>query len=550
MADIDKGLLLRLEATTLLLTKQLREASGEVQQFADKSNRAITVSSAQQQNAVKNLGFQFNDFLVQVQGGTPILRAFAQQSGQAAGALADMGGKAGVAGRFFSGILGGSILSVGTILASYILTMDDANEALDLAKVGSTGLSEAQSALGDMFDLVSGKLKNQNELLRANAQLTALNLRSEAGAAKASSGKALGNAGELSAFPFFYKPGSNADQFAVIDAFQKKLITAREALSRLSTVSDKGLKVSNRELQQAIIDSLAAVEKEKIADLIDQSLDSGKLAPGLRREGRERKGRKPSDADTFARSMGFADNKAYQAWLDSGKQALDDADRARNPFPAVRAGSDKFEANLSGALGKAREQLVGLKVEMVDVSTATTRLFEALSYEAEHINEAFAQIEADGLRSLEDGLTDVIAGTVSVADAFSSMANQIIADLIRIAVRQAIIKPLASAFGFGIPGFADGGDPPVGMPFLVGEHGPEIMMTKGPTTVIPNHEIGRFGGGRSLTVHVDARGASDPAMVKRMVEQGIMAAAPALISAAESRTKIGLSRPRLPGALG
>src|SRR3546814_17088670 len=43
------------------------------------------------------------------------------------------------------------------------------------------------------------------------------------------------------------------------------------------------------------------------------------------------------------------------------------------------------------------------------------------------------------------------------------VANQIIADLLRIAIRQAIIKPLAGALGLGfadggeIPGFASGG---------------------------------------------------------------------------------------------
>src|SRR3546814_7359773 len=54
-------------------------------------------------------------------------------------------------------------------------------------------------------------------------------------------------------------------------------------------------------------------------------------------------------------------------------------------------------------------------------------------------------------------------GAESLGAAFKNVANQIIADLLRIAIRQAIIKPLAGALGLGfadggeIPGFASGG---------------------------------------------------------------------------------------------
>jgi len=556
MAEIDKGLVLRLEATTLLLSKQLQAASGEVEQFATKSTRAITVSSAQQQNAVKNLGFQFNDFLVQVQGGTPVLRAFAQQSGQAAGALADMGGKAGVAGRFFSGILGGSILSVGTILASYLLTMDDTNEALDLAKVGSNGLADAQSVLGDVFDLTSGKIKSQNELLIANARLTALNLRKEASQSRLSSTKAFGNAGEISAFPFFYTPGSNAQQFSVIDAFRNGKLPAGDALKQLAGLPDRGLKVSNTDLQQAIIDSLAASEKDKIANLIEQSLDSGTLAPGLRRPGRTPRDKKTSDADAFAQSMGFASAKAYQDAIQRARDEMEARDLTLNPFAAVTSGSRKFEQEIGETVSKAREGLMGLSVATVDVTTATMDLFKELEREGDNVDQALNDIAAGGLESLGDGIADAIMGAQSLGEAFSNVANQIIADLVRIAVRQALIKPLAGAIGgvgfSSILGFADGGDPPVGQPFLVGERGPEIMRTKVPTTVIPNHKIGRFmgDGGSPISISIDARGASDPAMVRREAEQAIWNAAPLIVAAARGQTMADLSRPMLPSSAG
>lgn len=84
------------------------------------------------------------------------------------------------------------------------------------------------------------------------------------------------------------------------------------------------------------------------------------------------------------------------------------------------------------------------------------------------INESIEQIKVDGLKGLEDGLVGVLDGTKSVSAAFRDMAQSIIADLARIAIQQAIIKPLANAlFGGGsggglggLFGFADGGKVP------------------------------------------------------------------------------------------
>jgi len=80
----------------------------------------------------------------------------------------------------------------------------------------------------------------------------------------------------------------------------------------------------------------------------------------------------------------------------------------------------------------------------------------------------------------------------------------------------------------GLLGFADGGNPPVGVPSIVGERGPEIIVPRMPTTVIPNHAIGgmRGGGGGAggaggspvvinHNVTIDARGA-DPAQLRRV----------------------------------
>ncbi|MDF1720510.1 MAG: hypothetical protein P1U65_07545 [Minwuia sp.] len=65
-------------------------------------------------------------------------------------------------------------------------------------------------------------------------------------------------------------------------------------------------------------------------------------------------------------------------------------------------------------------------------------------------------------------------------------------------------EPLRRALAAALPHFAGGGDPPVGMPSIVGERGPELFIPKIPGTIIPNHAAGgmlRGGGGGGVTVN-------------------------------------------------
>lgn len=79
---------------------------------------------------------------------------------------------------------------------------------------------------------------------------------------------------------------------------------------------------------------------------------------------------------------------------------------------------------------------------------------DGLRMDAEELNRAFENVQVQGLRSLNDGLVDAIMGTKSLGDVFKNVANQIVADLIRIGIQKAIIGPLANALFGGGPGGA------------------------------------------------------------------------------------------------
>ena len=85
---------------------------------------------------------------------------------------------------------------------------------------------------------------------------------------------------------------------------------------------------------------------------------------------------------------------------------------------------------------------------------------------------------------------------------FSDFAQSIIRDLVKIelkALASKVLTPILSGLGSGISsilGFAEGGNPPINRPSLVGEKGPELFVPKTAGTVVPNNAL---GGGAPIT---------------------------------------------------
>jgi len=103
----------------------------------------------------------------------------------------------------------------------------------------------------------------------------------------------------------------------------------------------------------------------------------------------------------------------------------------------------------------------------------------------------------------------VRTGKLSMKD----LARSVIQDLIAIQMKAAVLQFLNFAFApnpmsmsqsqfvsaSGGRTFADGGDPPVGVPSLVGERGPELFVPKTAGTIIPNHALNSMGSTTNVT---------------------------------------------------
>jgi hypothetical protein len=125
--------------------------------------------------------------------------------------------------------------------------------------------------------------------------------------------------------------------------------------------------------------------------------------------------------------------------------------------------------------------------------------------------ESMQRLAADIGQSFESAFMGAIKGTMSVKDAFRSMAIDIIAELYRVFVVKKITGFITSTVGsfLGLPsGVATGGGRQAGgpvsarTPYVVGERGPEIMIPAGSGTIVPNNRIGGGGVTVNQTINV------------------------------------------------
>ena len=104
--------------------------------------------------------------------------------------------------------------------------------------------------------------------------------------------------------------------------------------------------------------------------------------------------------------------------------------------------------------------------------------------------------------AIENGIVDAIEAAIDGTKTLGEVANSVFKQIQR-SLLQFGVNSLLGAIG--IPGFANGGRPPVGRASIVGERGPELFVPDKAGTIIPNHEL---GGSTNVVVNVDATGSS------------------------------------------
>lgn len=266
---------------------------------------------------MQQLSFQIGDVATSLAGGAPPLQVFGQQIFQVIGALQLMQKESKGLIGFLGGPWGAALLSAVLLLAPLVKGMldlgDAAQEAKDrMAKAadGADAWGDAQSLLGKMVQLTTGKIKEQNDVLRASILLQALQAKQQAAEEARTAKKEITAKTDRMVGGFgIITPGSTN----VGQPMNTKLDNAQLSLigqgvingSTKTTDAIRQLQALQREgtITQKVFDDLStqfvefgqATEKGKASQAILDYLDSGKLDPRLKPFQPDKKTRQPRD---------------------------------------------------------------------------------------------------------------------------------------------------------------------------------------------------------------------------------------------------------------
>ena len=402
---------------------------------------ANAAAVGRQRAAYQQLGFQVQDVFQQFALGINPLVILAQQGGQVTSAFAMMGSAQGAAASkftrfmtFLSGPYGAAILGAVTIIGLATSSLSDNADAQDRAAAGADGLAEAQSVLGKMFDLTSGKLERQNELLLLNARLTAINLRAEAMQQRTSARDTFGNAGDQTVLGLLRRGGLSiaaaggfvSERDAAYNQTGARLTrdferardlsdpeARRKALDRVLKSSEgadfTGLEITADQFRQAVIDSLSADAKEALAAELDKSLNTGELSSAFRRGGPA--GRNPPKDTSAAKAAREAE------------QLLDFTARTEERVQRITEQFDE-QPRLVDQVAKASRELDAIQAEVEkrlkgqpeEIKKFTAAIDAARGPVEDALLRPFREMEEAGNRQLEQMML-VLQGRESEAEA-------------------------------------------------------------------------------------------------------------------------------------
>jgi phage-related minor tail protein len=204
--------------------------------------------------------------------------------------------------------------------------------------------------------------------------------------------------------------------------------------------------------------------------------------------------------------------------------------------------SAEQQAKIRSEQQQTTDQLVKNAQEQIDKSREFgTGWTQAYKQYAEDANNASKQAQGY-FSTFTKGFEDAIVNFVKTGKlSFKDLANSIIADFVRIQARQVALglfggggtsSGVGNFFSMlsGIPGKATGGPVAANTPYMVGENGPELFLSKSAGTIIPNHQLNssRGGGGTNIVYNISAVDAAsfrqmiarDPEFLYAVTEKG------------------------------
>lgn len=337
-------------------------------------------------------GFQLQDFVVQVQGGTSALTALSQQGSQFLGAFGP------------AGAIAGAVLTVGTLAAAF-LTGRDNTEALKLA----------EESLGATYERNRELIQ---ELTAATEDLNAARLQGSIAETQEQLGRALLAQDRL-------------------EEERRSIQRENELAQRARGALDQGLITQN---QQRLDELNQRVQRAgEIADRIQQDLDR---LTGLRGQFRAGEGlpTPPSYREPPSDDGGRA----------ATRRAEREAERELNSALRDREGVLRSLEMPYDTYIRRLEELVELQDRLPENERLTNdqlqRATDRLQQDLERAERGTERVD-DTARQLGLTFSSAFEDAIVKGESFRSLLKGIEADIARIIVRKAITEPLANAAG-------------------------------------------------------------------------------------------------------
>lgn len=300
----------------------------------------------------------------------------------------------------------------------------------------------------------------------------------------------------------FNKALKEGDEQALKSEFNRLFIERQKLLQRLAKAQDTNNRRAINSLQKQLNINEAATKP------IKEQMD-------LQREAANNivTTKKTENALDDDKAKKFADflkkqemqRQLLQSNLDGNRQEIELQQAINN---AVEIHGEKNRQKITDIL-TANAALKKQKTEVDKINEA-----------AEKQGEIFEQIGDSIATGVSDALVGAILHAKSLGEAAKGILNDIASQLLRLGINTALGAIFGGPFA-KLPGFANGGKPPVGRPSIVGEKGPELFVPTSAGTIIPNN---RIGGGvtNNIVVNVDASGSNVEGNEQQSRELGLV----------------------------
>jgi murein DD-endopeptidase MepM/ murein hydrolase activator NlpD len=245
----------------------------------------------------------------------------------------------------------------------------------------------------------------------------------------------------------------NAELQAEAAADQVKLEQGNRDAAIQNDVEEKKITQAQADQLKAKVDAIAAEKLKTIAirkqlRLLQEQDAADQQASGFKVEALQY-------ADENARTQ--AEHRRLQLEIldlvyEEKKKHLEtlkaQAELAKNTAEAARIQGEID--NLPAAQSRDRDKVVRGTMDPLEAWAKQVPQSKA------EVLEALHEIEARGLDSLANGLTDVITGTKSLGAAFKDISRQIIAEILQMTIKMLIFRAISAASGGGGGGFSSG----------------------------------------------------------------------------------------------